>query len=67
MPTGWTMVSRGQIYFVDLAPTRGREQARYRPVLVVASDAINRQVPRDYLTKVRVTAAETGLRLALEL
>jgi len=69
------MVSRGQIYFVDLAPTRGREQAGYRPVLVVSSDAINRQplvsavvigtdaakVPRDYPTNVRVTAVETGL------
>lgn len=35
------MVSRGQIYFVS--PSRGREQARPRPVLVVSSDAINRQ------------------------
>ena len=69
------MISRGQIYFVDLRPTQGREQAGYRPVLVVSSDAINRQplvvtgvvgteaknVPRDYPTNVRVTAQETGL------
>jgi mRNA interferase MazF len=69
------MISRGQIYFVNLDPTRGREQAGRRPVLVVSADAINRQplvvtvavgtkssnVPRDYPTNVRVTARETGL------
>lgn len=69
------MISRGQIYFVNLSPTHGREQAGRRPVLVVSADAINRQplvvtvvvgtdaknVPRDYPTNVRVTAKETGL------
>ena len=69
------MISRGQIYFASLNPTRGREQAGRRPVLVVSADAINRQplvvtvvvgtraanVPRDYPTNVRVTAPETGL------
>lgn len=69
------MIRRGQIYLVTLAPTRGREQAGRRPVLVVSADAINRQplvvtvivgtdatrVPRDYPTNVRVTAAESGL------
>lgn len=71
------MVSRGQIYFVNLSPTHGREQAGRRPVLVVSADAINRQplvvtvvvgtnaknVPHDYPTNVRVTAKETGLPL----
>ena len=37
------MISRGQIYFVKLSPTHGREQAGRRPVLVVSADAINRQ------------------------
>jgi mRNA interferase MazF len=69
------MISRGQIYFVSLGPTQGREQAGRRPVLVVSADAINRQplvvtvvvgtdaknVPRDYPTNVRVTARESGL------
>jgi mRNA interferase MazF len=71
------MINRGSIYFVDLMPTKGREQAGRRPVLVVSSDAINRQplvvtvvvgtdakhVPRDYPVNVRVTASETGLPL----
>lgn len=69
------MIHRGGIYFVNLNPVHGREQAGRRPVLVVSSDAINRQplvvtvvvgtdarnVPRDYPTNVRVPAAETGL------
>ncbi len=69
------MIKRGEIYFTDLDPAQGREQAGHRPVLVVSSDAINRQplvvtvvpgtdaanVPRDYPTNVRVTARETGL------
>ena len=71
------MISRGQIYFVNLNPIQGREQAGYRPVLVVSVDAISRQplvvtvvvgtsaknIPRDYPTNVRVTAKETGLPL----
>ena len=69
------MIHRGEIYFVDLNPTRRREQKGNRPVLVVSNDAINRQplvvtvvvgtdaknVPRDYPVNVRATAAETGL------
>src|SRR5438874_9364593 len=69
------MINRGNIYFVDLTPTKGREQKGRRPVLVVSTDAINRQplvvtvvvgtdaknVPRDYPVNVRVRAAETGL------
>ena len=69
------MIQRGRIYFVNLDPVRGREQAGRRPVLVVSSDAINRQplvatvvvgtdagnVPRDYPTNIRLNARETGL------
>ncbi|MBI3925756.1 MAG: type II toxin-antitoxin system PemK/MazF family toxin [Armatimonadetes bacterium] len=69
------MISRGQIYFANLNPVLGREQAGRRPVLVVSDDAINRQplvvtvvlgtdsrrVTRDYPVNVRATAAETGL------
>jgi len=31
------MISRGQIYFVNLSPTHGREQAGRRPVLGAAT------------------------------
>lgn len=70
-------VQRGEIYFVNLNPVQGREQAGHRPVLVLSVDAINRlplvvtvvvgtkgaNVTRDYPTNVRVSAAESGLPL----
>src|SRR5713226_5009495 len=68
-------VQRGEIYFVNLSPVQGREQAGQRPVLVLSIDDINRlplvitivvgtkgaNVPRDYPTNVRVAAADSGL------
>jgi mRNA interferase MazF len=66
---------RGEIYFVNLDPTVGREQAGMRPVLVLSIDAINSRqlvvtvvvgtsganVPKDYPTNVRVPPADSGL------
>ena len=68
-------VQRGEIYFVNLNPVHGREQAGHRPVLVLSVDAINRlplvvtvivgtkgaNLTRDYPTNVRVATAESGL------
>ena len=68
-------IQRGAIYFVNLNPVQGREQAGDCPVLVLSVDAINRlplvvavvvgtkgeNVTRNYPTKVRVSAAESGL------
>jgi len=68
-------VQRGEIYFVDLNPVEGREQAGNRPVLVLTVDAINRlplvvtvvvgtkgeNIARDYPTNVRVSPEESGL------
>lgn len=68
-------ISRGDIYLVNLDPVQGREQRGHRPVLVVSSNAINRQplvvtvvvgtsgsnVARDYPTNVRIPAVESGL------
>ena len=70
-------IQRGEIYFVNLNPAHGREQAGTRPVLVLSVDAINalplvvtvvvgtkgENVPRDYPTNVRVSPAESGLPL----
>lgn len=33
---------RGEIYRVDLEPTKGREQRGHRPVLIVSPDVFNR-------------------------
>ena len=68
-------IQRGEIYFVNLNPIKGREQAGHRPVLVLSIDAINRlplvitvvvgtkgeNISRSYQTNVRVSADESGL------
>ncbi len=68
-------IQRGEIYFVNLNPIKGREQAGHRPVLVLSIDAINKlplvvtvvvgtkgaNISRDYPTNVRVSSAESGL------
>jgi len=68
-------IHRGEIYFVNLSPVHGREQAGHRPVVVLSIDAINRlplvvtvvvgthgeNIPRDYPTNVRVSSADSGL------
>jgi mRNA interferase MazF len=70
-------IQRGEIYFINLNPVQGREQAGQRPVLVLSVDAINRlplvvtvvvgtkgdNVPHDYPTNVRVAPAESGLSM----
>jgi mRNA interferase MazF len=35
-------IQRGDVYYVNLNPVEGREQAGQRPVLVLSIDAINR-------------------------
>ncbi len=68
-------VRRGEIYFIDLNPVRGREQGGRRPVLVVSGAAINMRplvitvvpgtdgsnVPRDHPHSVRVAPDDSGL------
>mgnify|MGYP001175468626 CR=1 FL=1 len=70
-------IQRGEIYFVNLNPTQGREQAGSRPVLVLSIDDINRRplvvtvvvgtkgenVSRDYPTNIRIAATDSGLPL----
>jgi mRNA interferase MazF len=68
-------IQRGEIYFVNLNPVEGREQAGNRPVLVLSVDSINKlplvitvvvgtkgeNLSRDYPTNVRVLPQESGL------
>jgi mRNA interferase MazF len=68
-------VHRGEIYFVNLNPVKGREQAGQRPVLVLSVNAINKlplvvtvvvvtkgeNVSSDYPTNVRISPEESGL------
>jgi mRNA interferase MazF len=68
-------IQRGEIYFVDLDTTVGREQAGVRPCVVVSSNKINAKplvvtvilgtkgsnVPHDFTSNVRVPADACGL------
>jgi mRNA interferase MazF len=70
-------IRRGQIYFVNLNPVQGREQAGQRPVVILSTDAINSlplvvtvvvgtkgaNVRQDYPTNVRVGPEDSGLAL----
>jgi mRNA interferase MazF len=68
-------MQRGEIYFVQLNPVVGREQANVRPVLVVSVDEINQmplvvtvvagtdsaRVVQDFRSNVRIPASASGL------
>jgi mRNA interferase MazF len=68
-------IHRGNVYFVNLNPTVGREQAGKRPVVVVSNDLINSKplvvvvipgtrgskVQSNYPGNVRVPAGEANL------
>jgi mRNA interferase MazF len=72
-------IERSEIYFVNLNPVAGREQAGNRPVLVLSRNAINKlplvvtvvvgtkgaNISRDYPTNVRVSPEESGCRWKL--
>ena len=68
-------IHRGEVYFVDLNPTVGREQAGKRPVLVISNDLVNSKplvvvvvpgtrgskIQLDYPGNVRVPKGEANL------
>lgn len=68
-------VRRGEIYFVNLNPIKGREQSGERPVLVLSNNTINslplvvtvvvgtkgHNISKEYPVNVRVPSAESGL------
>jgi len=68
-------IYRGEIYFVNLNPIQGKEQAGTRPVLVISIDALNQfplvvtvivgtkgeNIKKDFPTNVRVFPEESGL------
>ena len=70
-------IQRGQIYFVNLNPVEGREQAGQRPVLVLSINAINTlplvvtvivgtkgaNIGQNYPTNVRISPEDSGLPL----
>jgi len=52
--------SRGEIWFLNLDPTQGREQAGSRPALVISVDAFNHG-PADLVVVLPVTSTARGI------
>ncbi len=57
---------RGEIWFVDLDPTKGREQAGRRPCLIVSDDGLNRS-PADLVIAIPITSKEKGIPSHVEI
>jgi mRNA interferase MazF len=68
-------IKRGDLFWVDLAPTQGSEQAGYRPVVVIQNDIGNEFAPtvivaplttksfsKEYPTNVNLPKGVSGLK-----
>jgi len=51
---------RGEVWLVDLDPTRGREQAGKRPVLIVSTNGFNKS-PADLVVIAPITSRDKGI------
>jgi mRNA interferase MazF len=57
---------RGEIWFVNLDPTQGREQAGSRPALVISVDQFN-QGPADLVVVCPITSIAKGIPLHVKI
>lgn len=57
-----TKPSRGEIWYVDLNPSRGREQSGVRPALIISVDQFN-QGPADLVILLPLTTRYKGIPL----
>jgi mRNA interferase MazF len=60
-------ILRGDIYWADLNPVRGREQAGLRPVLVLSQDIFNRRSETVIAMAITSQPQRAGFPLALAL
>jgi mRNA interferase MazF len=58
---------RGEIYWADLNPVRGREQAGLRPVLILSHDLFNRRSETVIAMAITSQAQKAGFPLTLAL
>jgi len=56
------MVKRGDIYWVDLDPTRGSEIRKTRPCLIVSPDDMNSVLPRILVAPITSKGQPLGCR-----
>ena len=60
-------ILRGEIRWADLIPTRGREQAGLRPVLILSQDVFNERSGTVIAMAITSQAQRAGFPLTLEL
>ena len=60
-------ILRGEIRWADLNPTRGREQAGLRPVLILSHDVFNERSGTVIAVAITGRAQRAGFPLTLEL
>ena len=60
-------ILRGEIRWADLDPTRGREQAGQRPVLILSADVFNERSGTVIAVALTSQEPRAGFPLALEL
>lgn len=60
-------ILRGEIYWADLNPVRGREQAGRRPILVISHDVFNERSGTVIAMAITSREQRAGFPLALEL
>jgi mRNA interferase MazF len=60
-------ILRGEIYWADLNPVRGREQAGLRPVLVLSHDLFNRKSETVIAMAITSQPQKAGFPLTLAL
>lgn len=57
---------RGEIWFVDLDPSKGREQAGRRPCLIVSDDRLNRS-PANLVIAIPITSKDKRIPSHVEI
>jgi mRNA interferase MazF len=60
-PARPALVKRGELWWADLEPTRGREQQKTRPVLVVSINWLNLSAA-DLVIALPLTSVDRGIR-----
>lgn len=60
-------ILRGEIYWADLNPVRGREQAGLRPVLILSEDVFNEHSGTVIAMVITSQSQRAGFPLTLEL
>lgn len=60
-------ILRGEIWWADLNPTRGREQSGVRPVLVISDDVFNRNSGTVIALAITSQSPAAGFPLTMEL